>query len=81
MMCFYLNHRDNAYLLAENLQLSNLHPCHDFWDIQFHVANNKIQILSSSLYLSLNLSLSLRDRDRADTIITLYHTIQPPETF
>ena len=27
-----------------------------------------------SIYQSLNLSLSLRDRDRADTIITLYHT-------
>ena len=36
-----------------------------------------VWILSSSLYLpisqSLNISLSLRDRDRADTIITLYH--------
>ena len=29
--------------------------------------------LSISLYLSLNLSLSLRDRDRADTIITFHH--------
>ena len=27
-----------------------------------------------SISQSLNLSLSLRDRDRADTIITLYHT-------
>ena len=39
--------------------------------------------LSSSLYLSislyLNLSLSLRDRDRADTIITLYHTTTTPQ--
>ena len=26
-----------------------------------------------SIYQSLNLTLSLRDRDRADTIITLYH--------
>ena len=33
-----------------------------------------------SISQSLNLSLSLRDRDRADTIITLYHTT-PPETF
>ena len=29
--------------------------------------------LSISLYLSLNLSLSPRDRDRADTIITFHH--------
>ena len=36
-----------------------------------------------SISQSLNLSLSLRDRDRADTIITLYHqtTPPPPETF
>ena len=33
-----------------------------------------------SISQSLNLSLSLGDRDRADTIITLYHTT-PPETF
>ena len=33
-----------------------------------------------SISQSLNLSLFLRDRDRADTIITLYHTT-PPETF
>ena len=39
---------------------------------------NNCQALSISQ--SLNLSLSLRDRDRADTIITLYHTT-PPETF
>ena len=39
------------------------------------------QALSTSQ--SLNLPLSLRDRDRADTIITLYHTTPPPppETF
>ena len=30
-----------------------------------------------SIYQSLNLTLSLRDRDRADTIITLYHTTTP----
>ena len=29
-----------------------------------------------SISQSLNLSLSLRDRDRADTIITLYHTTE-----
>ena len=37
---------------------------------KFHL--NNCQALSISQ--SLNLSLSLRDRDRADTIITLYHT-------
>ena len=31
-----------------------------------------------SISQSLNLSLSLRDRDRADTIITLYHTTTTP---
>ena len=31
-----------------------------------------------SISQSLNLSLSMRARDRADTIITLYHTIHPP---
>ena len=36
------------------------------------------QALSISQFL--NLSLSLRDRDRADTIITLYHTT-PQQTF
>ena len=31
-----------------------------------------------SISQSLNLSLSLRDRDRADTIFTLYHTTTTP---
>ena len=39
-----------------------------------------IEFLIVKLSQSLNLSLSLRDRDRADTIITLYHTT-PPKTF
>ena len=38
---------------------------------------NDFHILANCQALSLNLSLSLRDGDRADTIITLYHTTPP----
>ena len=40
-------------------------------------SSNKGQGNIVKLSQSLNLSLSLRDRDRADTIITLYHTTPP----
>ena len=54
--------------------LPNLQNRMDLLTFSIHRKENEF------IYQSLNLSLSLRDRDRVDTIITLYHTT-PPETF
>ena len=81
--------REEIKLLLSEIkrQLLNQNSDHNNSNITNLVTSQQVMELKEfkscqalSISQSLNLSLSLRDRDRADTIITPYHTT-PPKTF